>query len=736
MSDLLAVYAGLATHPMGFVYEDWLGAPTWLWLAFAGFLATLLTFDLGVFHRRDREIRIGESLLLSTIYIGLGLAFGAIVWWRLGPTAGLAYLTGFIVEKTLSIDNIIVISMIFMMFSVPRAQQHRVLFWGILCAIVLRGVMIALGVALIEEFSWSLYIFSAFLIATGIRMLFFPGKETSIADNSLIRFMRSRFNVTDRLHGHHFFVRLPHPLTNKPTLFATPLFMALMAIEFADIIFAVDSLPAIFAITTDPFVVYTSNIFAILGLRALYFVLSAAIHHVRYLKPTLAAVLIFVGSKIFAVDLIGEEIPSWLSLLVTLTIIATGGLYSLWSSAAATNRWIWQMAAGAVAILIFAGGWLSWPVPRGAIIHYVTESIGRGPVTRVVSATGTIDSTTPAQIRAQLSGKIEALYCDPGTKVKAGQICARIDRRPYQIVVERENANLGIALVRLRKNEARLARAKAAFERNQVLAKRGAISRSVLAKSRNAHEKAQARAMRDEAEIIRRRTALHAAEADLAHVEIVSPIDGTVVTRNVEIGHMVGASTERPLFFVGPDFAIIQMDAKASAQDIGEIEPGDKASFTADTLPDRVFNGEVSEIRQTPRKVEDNMASLDVIISAPNPDLLLAPGMRATAKIVVDRRDDVTRVSDRAMRYAADRLDAGDHGRERSPPGWARLWIVRDGKPIAVVVRLGLGDGVYTEVLEGDLRLGDQLILGESSGRAERSTPRISFASILVEPRR
>lgn len=320
------------------VYANWLGAPAWLWLAFAGFLAALLTFDLGVFHRRDREIRIGESLLLSAIYIGLGLAFGAIVWWSLGPAAGLAYLTGFIVEKTLSIDNIIVISMIFLMVSVPRSQQHRVLFWGILWAVVLRGIMIALGVALIERFSWSLYIFSAFLIATGIRMLVFPEKETSIADNSLMRLMRSRFNVTDRLHGHHFFVRLPHALTQKPTLFATPLFMALMAIEFADIVFAVDSLPAIFAITTDPFVVYTSNIFAILGLRALYFVLSAAIHHFRYLKPTLAAILIFVGSKIFAVDLIGKEIPSWLSLAVTVTIIATGGLFSLWSSAAATDR--------------------------------------------------------------------------------------------------------------------------------------------------------------------------------------------------------------------------------------------------------------------------------------------------------------------------------------------------------------------------------------------------------------
>jgi len=154
-----------------------LGAPAWLWLAFAGLLVTLLTFDLGIFYRRAREIRINESLLLSTLYIGLGLAFRTVVWWRLGPTAGLAYLTGFIVEKTLSIDNIFVIAMIFLMFSVPRAYQHRVLFWGILCAIVLRGVMIALGAALVEEFSWSLYIFSVFLIATGVRMLFFPEKR-------------------------------------------------------------------------------------------------------------------------------------------------------------------------------------------------------------------------------------------------------------------------------------------------------------------------------------------------------------------------------------------------------------------------------------------------------------------------------------------------------------------------------------------------------------------------------
>lgn len=309
---------------------EWLGKPLWMWLAFVGIVIALLSFDLGVLHKHSREIGIRESLVLSSLYIGLGLAFGAWVWWYLGPEPGMSYLTGFVVEKTLALDNVFVIALIFSFFAVPLRYQHRVLFWGILGVIVLRAIMIGLGATLVAQFGWVLYIFAAFLVVTGVKMLLLGDKPPALDDNALIAFMRRRFNVTDEHHGERFFVRRPHPQTGKPALFITPLFMALVLIEIADVIFAVDSVPAIFAITTDPFIVYTSNIFAILGLRALYFALAAVIDRFRYLKPALAVVLIFIGSKIFVADLLGlEKFPPSISLGVTFGIIAIGVVWSL-----------------------------------------------------------------------------------------------------------------------------------------------------------------------------------------------------------------------------------------------------------------------------------------------------------------------------------------------------------------------------------------------------------------------
>lgn len=316
---------------LAFLFVDWLGKPVWMWLSFMAIVVALLAFDLGVLHQEDREIEVRESLLLSVMYIGLALLFGAWVWWQLGPEPGMNYLTGFVVEKTLALDNVFVIALIFSFFAVPRLYQHRVLFWGILGVIVLRAIMIGVGATLVSEFYWVLYIFAAFLIFTGIKMLVMGDKEPDVGNNPLIRFLRRRFNVTDQMHGHAFFVKQPHPKTGKLVWFMTPLFMALVMVEIADLIFAVDSVPAIFAITTDPFIVYTSNIFAILGLRALYFALAAMIHRFHYLKPALAIVLIFIGSKIFVADLLGiEKFPASISLGVTLSIIAAGVLYSLW----------------------------------------------------------------------------------------------------------------------------------------------------------------------------------------------------------------------------------------------------------------------------------------------------------------------------------------------------------------------------------------------------------------------
>ncbi len=309
---------------------QFLGKPVWMWLAFISIVTLLLVLDLGVLHKEQREIPVGESLVLSAVYISLGLAFGAWVWWYLGAQLGMEYLTGFAVEKALAMDNVFVIAMIFSFFAVPLKYQHRVLFWGILGVIVLRAIMIGLGATIVAQFSWVLYLFALFLIATGVKMIVFANKEYNVANNPVLGFMKRRFNVTDTHHGQSFFVKQPEPKTRKLVWFMTPLFLALVLIEVADVIFAVDSVPAIFAITTDPFIVYTSNIFAILGLRALYFALAAMVHRFHYLKFALALVLIFIGSKIFIAYFMGlDKFPPAVALTITFGILIGGVLYSL-----------------------------------------------------------------------------------------------------------------------------------------------------------------------------------------------------------------------------------------------------------------------------------------------------------------------------------------------------------------------------------------------------------------------
>ncbi|MEQ9106304.1 MAG: TerC family protein [Limnobacter sp.] len=308
-----------------------MGTPTWIWLVFVSIVIALLAFDLGVLHKDSREIEVKESLFLSAGYIGMACLFGAWVWWYLGSESGMAYFTGFAIEKSLSMDNVFVIAMIFTYFSIPRVYQHRVLFWGILGVIVLRAIMIALGAALVTEFSWVLYLFGVFLVLTGIKMLFAGESTPDLENNPLLKFLRKRLPLTKELKGNAFWVHERSESTGKLQRVYTPLFLALLLIEFVDLIFAVDSVPAIFAITTDPFIVYTSNIFAILGLRALYFALAALIHRFRYLKYALALVLVFIGGKIFLVNIVGK-VPPEFSLSVTLGLIAGGVLFSLWKT--------------------------------------------------------------------------------------------------------------------------------------------------------------------------------------------------------------------------------------------------------------------------------------------------------------------------------------------------------------------------------------------------------------------
>lgn len=315
-----------------FLTTPFMGAAAWLWLSFLIIVLLLLIFDLGVLQRNHHEIGIKESLVMSAGYISFGIAFGGWIWYEFGATRALEYYTGYLVEQSLSMDNVFVMALIFSFFQIPRKYQHEVLFWGVLGAIVMRAIMIGVGAALVQRFDWILYVFGAFLLISGIKMLFSRhDDQPDLAQNPMLRFLRKHIRVTDQLHGDRFLIRKEKEGFSKPLVYATPLLLALILIEMADLVFAVDSVPAIFSITQEPFIVYTSNICAILGLRALYFTLAAMISRFAYLKYALALVLIFIGAKIFAHSFIGP-IPAPLSLGVTFGLLAGGIVLSLFKT--------------------------------------------------------------------------------------------------------------------------------------------------------------------------------------------------------------------------------------------------------------------------------------------------------------------------------------------------------------------------------------------------------------------
>ena len=352
----------------------------WMWLALLAFVLLMLALDLGVFHRKAHVVSVKEAIGWSALWIALGCAFAVVVyfaydgqWFGLGtlpdPVDGLPnsgatavekYLVGYVVEKSLSVDNIFVIAMIFGFFAVPALYQHRVLFWGILGALAMRGAMIAVGARLITEFHWLLYLFAAFLIVTALKMLLMKTEHANLDDNAVIRLVRRWFPVTARFHGEHFVVRAGSAASRESevpgapvqrdevvesarpgTLLLTPLALALILVETTDLIFAVDSIPAIFAITGDAFLVFTSNVFAILGLRSLYFALAGMIDRFRYLKPALALVLLVVGVKMLLAEwlklALGRHFNLYL-LAVVLGILALGVVASLLSGARSRPR--------------------------------------------------------------------------------------------------------------------------------------------------------------------------------------------------------------------------------------------------------------------------------------------------------------------------------------------------------------------------------------------------------------
>ena len=293
----------------------------WLWAGFNVFVLAMLAIDLGVFHRQAHVVSLREASIWSAVWIGLALLFNLGVWKFLGPQPGVEFLTGYLIEKSLSVDNIFVIALLFAYFKVPDQYQHRVLFWGILGALVMRAAFILAGAALLERFHWIIYLFGAFLVLTGIKMAFAPEQGLEPEKNPIVRLVRRLMPVTSDFRGSSFFVR------ENGRRAATPLFLVLVMVEFTDLVFAVDSIPAIFAVTRDPFLVYTSNVFAILGLRSLYFLLAGVMHKFEYLKLGLAAILVFVGAKMALVDWV--KIPAGISLGVIAAILAVAVAASL-----------------------------------------------------------------------------------------------------------------------------------------------------------------------------------------------------------------------------------------------------------------------------------------------------------------------------------------------------------------------------------------------------------------------
>lgn len=292
-----------------------------LWVGFAAFILVALFLDLGIYDRNPHERTLKEASLWSIVWVLSAAVFAGVIFHQLGQQKGLEFVTAYLIEKSLSIDNIFVFALIFSAFAIPAQYQHRILLWGILGALILRGIMIALGIALLQKFYWITYVFGFFLVLTGFKMLLLKGREMNPKTSWTYKIIGSVFPITEEIHGQNFWIQ------KKGKFFVTPLFVALVMIEITDVIFAIDSIPAVFAITLDPFIVYTSNIFAILGLRSFYFLLAKILKMIYYLKPGLASILVFVGVEMILKDF--HQITPLVSLLVICGILGVSMIATL-----------------------------------------------------------------------------------------------------------------------------------------------------------------------------------------------------------------------------------------------------------------------------------------------------------------------------------------------------------------------------------------------------------------------
>ncbi len=391
----------------------------------------------------------------------------------------------------------------------------------------------------------------------------------------------------------------------------------------------------------------------------------------------------------------------------------------------ATPRRRWRLAAFILLLLVIGAG-AAWRMLHPApTVTYVTQPATRGTVTRTVAATGTVNPVLTIIVGSYVSGVIEQLSCDFNTPVKTGQVCAKIDPRPYQAVVDQATANLAVANAQIEKDKANLAYTDLANQRNQQLLKQDSASKDAADQAKNAFDQATAQIGLDAASIQQYQAALEAAQLNLGYTDIASPVDGVVVSRNVTQGQTVASSLQTPtLFLIATELKTMQVDTNVSESDIGGVKEGDKTTFTVDAYPKRTFSGAVTQVRISPQTVQ-NVVTYDAVIGVANDDLALMPGMTAATSIVVDQRLDALRVPDQALRYFPGGLPRAGTSEVAGGNEAARVWALREGKPVPIDVATGLDDDSFTEIVKGDLSAGDAVILSEDRGSngAQSGTP-------------
>jgi HlyD family secretion protein len=379
----------------------------------------------------------------------------------------------------------------------------------------------------------------------------------------------------------------------------------------------------------------------------------------------------------------------------------------------------WRIGGALALVVLTVAGIAWWLSSTSGTVHYTTAAVTRGAVTRTVTATGTVNPVLTIIVGTYVSGVIQDLQCDYNTQVKKGQVCAKIDPRPYQTVVDQNKANLAEAKAQLQKDKAALTYAKLTSDRYEGLGRTNAVSKDAVDNAKGLYDQAQAQVDLDGAVILQRDAALAASQVNLDYTDIVSPVDGTVVSRNVTMGQTVAASFQTPtLFLIATDLTKMQVDTNVSESDIGGVKNANEASFAVDAFPKRTFEGAVNQVRQSPQTVQ-NVVTYDVVVGVDNSDLALKPGMTAATRIVTEQRTDVVRVPSQGLRYSP--------GGTTMPQGQAQVWALRDGQPVGVPVTAGLDDDSFTEIVKGELRPDDRIIVAEQRSAEAAQMPRPRF---------